>query len=36
LLADRHLRNLILPAVEGLAGSEALVITTTVGFDAER
>jgi MGT family glycosyltransferase len=28
-------RNLLLPAIEGLAGSDALVIVTTVGFDAD-
>jgi UDP:flavonoid glycosyltransferase YjiC (YdhE family) len=28
-------RNLILPAIEGLAGSDVLVIATTVGFDAD-
>jgi MGT family glycosyltransferase len=28
--------NLVLPAVEGLASSDALVIATTVGFDADR
>jgi MGT family glycosyltransferase len=27
-------RNLLLPAIEGLAGSDALVVVTTVGFDA--
>ena len=28
-------RNLLLPAIEGLADSDALVIATTVGFDAD-
>ena len=28
-------RNLVLPSVEGLAGSDALVVVTTVGFDAD-
>lgn len=28
-------RNLLLPAIEGLAGTDALVIVTTVGFDAD-
>ncbi len=28
-------RNLIIPAVEGLTGSDALVVATTVGFDAD-
>ena len=28
-------RNLLLPAIEGLADSDALVIVTTVGFDAD-
>jgi len=28
--------NLVLPAISGLAGSDALVIATTVGFDADR
>jgi MGT family glycosyltransferase len=27
-------RNLLLPAIEGLAGSDALLVVTTIGFDA--